>query len=328
MDIPTLKINGKDLQNLISFIYKHEQLLKEFGAVKIQPNIDCQLALKKRRKNIALCPCTETIVRINKNEPVYLAQKFDYIDNHAKQASLVTDECSFWSSLSCSSNEQRLVNTSLVPNKSFFSEKTSRLYFDIHRLPYQSLLKLGGTKVTRQFVPCVKRAFGPGAIFPMTSARQRLFSIDYHHEGGAHHWYIVPTREREILQEIIDHYKPSMCLDHGQLLIDPLILDKNHIRYHRVIQHPGELVVLSAGALAQSFTEDASWSESIAFALPSWIEEGHASVSVPRCQCNISQDFLPEIIDTSIFRPELIQRYITSHLNVTTDDESLTLKGS
>ncbi|CAF3809660.1 unnamed protein product, partial [Rotaria sp. Silwood1] len=42
----------------------------------------------------------------------------------------------------------------------------------------------------------------------MTSARQRLFSIDYHHEGGAHHWYIIPNREREVLQRIIDHYKP------------------------------------------------------------------------------------------------------------------------
>ncbi|CAF1548142.1 unnamed protein product, partial [Rotaria sordida] len=63
----------------------------------------------------------------------------------------------------------------------------SRSYFDMHRLPHQSLLKLGGTKVTRQFIPCVRRAHGPGSIFPMTSAQQRLFSIDYHHEGGAHH---------------------------------------------------------------------------------------------------------------------------------------------
>ncbi|CAF1553735.1 unnamed protein product, partial [Rotaria sp. Silwood1] len=207
-------------------------------------------------------------------------------------------------------------------------EKTSRLYFDIHRLPRQSLLKLAGTKVTRQFAPHVRRAYGPGAIFPMTSARQRLFSIDYHHEGGAHHWYIIPNREREVLQRIIDHYKPGMCLNHGQLLIDPSILDKNHIRYHRVIQHPGEFVVLSAGALVQSFTEDASWSESIAFALPSWIEEGHACVSVSRCQCDISQDLLPEIIDANLFTPELIQRYVTSHLNFTTDGKSPTLKDS
>ncbi|CAF1240476.1 unnamed protein product [Rotaria sordida] len=204
----------------------------------------------------------------------------------------------------------------------------SRSYFDMHRFPHQSLLKLGGTKVTRQFIPCVRRAHGPGSIFPMTSAQQRLFSIDYHHEGGAHHWHIIPTGEREILQGIIDQYKPTICLDHGQLLIDPLILDKNHIRYHRVIQHPNEFIVLSAGTLAQSFTEDASWSESVAFALPSWIEEGHANVSVPRCQCDIPRDFLPEIIDVTLFRPEFIRRYINSHLNVTTDNKSPTLKGS
>ncbi|CAF1306712.1 unnamed protein product [Rotaria sordida] len=250
------------------------------------------------------------------------------MDESAQQSCLVTDEYSFWFSLCSSTNEQRLVNTSIVPNESFFSQKTSRLYFDIHRLPYQSLLKIGGNKVIRQFVPYLRRAHGPGAIFPMTSARQRLFSIDYHHEGGAHHWYIIPAREREVLQRIINRHKSTICLDHGQLLIDPLILDKNHIRYHRVIQHPNEFVVLSAGALAQSFTEDASWSESIAFALPSWIEDGHASAPIPRCQCNIPQDFLPDIIDVTRFKQELIQRYITLHLNVTADDTSSTLEGS
>ncbi|CAF4610535.1 unnamed protein product [Rotaria sp. Silwood2] len=327
MDIPTLQVNEKDLQNLIRFIYKHEKLLNEFGALKIQPNIDCKLALKKRRKNINLCPCTETIERINEKEPVYFTRKIGCVDNNTKQISMLTDECGFWSTLSCSSDKHRLVNTSVVPNKSFFSQKTSRLYFDIHRLPYQSLLRVGGTKVTRHFVPYVRRAHGPGAIFPMTSACQRLFSIDYHHEGGAHHWYIIPSRERKFLQELIDHYKSSMCLDHAQLFIDPSVLDKNHIRYHRVIQRSGECVVLSAGTLAQSFTEDASWSESIDFALPSWIEEGHASITIPQCKCAIPQDFLSEVIDVSLFRPELIQRYVTSHLNFTTDDKSPTLEG-
>ncbi len=67
MDVPTLQINENDLQNFISFIYKHERLLKEFGAIKIQPNIECKLALKKREKNIVLCPNMEQIVKINKD---------------------------------------------------------------------------------------------------------------------------------------------------------------------------------------------------------------------------------------------------------------------
>ncbi|CAF1496489.1 unnamed protein product [Rotaria sordida] len=265
---------------------------------------------------------------MNKDDPVYFVQKADHIDESTQQSLLVTDECNFWSSLSCSGNKRRQTNISILPNKSFFYQKRPRLYFDIHRLPYQSLLKLGGSKLTRRFVPSVKRAHGPGAIFSLTSAEQHLFSVDYHHEGGAHHWYIIPTSEREVLQRIIDHQNSSVCLDHGQLFIDPSVLDKNHIRYHRIIQHPNEFIVLSAGTLAQSFTEDASWSESIAFALPSWIEEGHVNVSVSPCQCNIPQDSLPETIDITLFKHELIQTYITSHLNIITNDTSLALKGS
>jgi hypothetical protein len=59
MNVPTFQINKNDLQNLVSFIYQHEQVLKEFGAIKIQPNIDCKFALKKRKKNLVLYPTTE-----------------------------------------------------------------------------------------------------------------------------------------------------------------------------------------------------------------------------------------------------------------------------
>lgn len=328
VNVPVLQVNNKDLQNFVSFIYKHEQLLKAFGAIKLQLHDDCKLALKKRRKNSVLCPIMKQIVKMTKDDPIYFVQKVDHIDESIEQSSSGKDECSFWSSLSSSSNKRRQINISILPNKSFFHQNTSLLYFDIHRLPKQSLLKLGGSKLTRHFVPYVKRAHGPGAIFPLTSAQQRLFSVDYHHEGGAHHWYIIPTCEREALQKIMDYQNASVCLDHGQLFIDPSVLDKYHIRYNRIIQHPNEFIVLSAGSLAQSFTEDASWSESISFALPSWIEEYNLNFSVPLCQCNISQDSLPESIDITLFAHEPVERYITSYLNIVINDTSLASKGS
>jgi len=210
---------------------------------------------------------------------------------------------------------------SVFNNKSFFYSKTSRIYFQTHRLPNQSLLKLGGKKVTGQFAPCVRRAHQSGAIFPLTCARQRLFSIDYHHEGGARHWYIIPPSERNIIQKLLDQQKCSFCLDHGELLIDPSVLDKHNIRYYRLIQRPNQFVVLSAGTLSQSFTEDQTWNESIDFALPSWIEEGHANA--PSCQCNS----LPSTIDVNLFRHELIQSYISTHLHIVNDDKLLPLKG-
>ncbi|CAF2145954.1 unnamed protein product [Rotaria magnacalcarata] len=326
MDVPILQINEYELQHLVRFIYKHEQLLKEFGAIKIQLNTDCKLALKKRRKNIMPNPIPEQIVKMSSDELIYSIEKIDQNYEFTQYKASTTDECNFWSSLSRSSNERHQVNISLLPNQSFFSQKQSRIYFDIHRLPQQSLLKLGGTKMTRQFVPCARRAHGPGAVFPLTSTEQGLFSIDYHHEGGAHHWYIIPISQREVLRKISDHKNSSICLEHGKLLIDPSVLDKHRIRYHRIVQRPNEFVVLSAGTLAQSFTEDASWSESITFALPSWIQDYHANAVAPSCQCNISHDSSMNTIDVTMFRQELIQRYIDSYLDINTEEKSNALK--
>ena len=324
MDVPTFQANENDLKKLISFIYKHEQLLKEFGAIKIQPSIECKLALKKRRKNLTARPIAERIVRMSKNKSIYSVKKAKHIGTCAQKRLVITDERSFWSTLPYSDKERRNLNISFLLKKSFFTARTNRIYFNIQRLPSQSLLKIGSRKVTQRFVPCVRRAHGPGAIFPLTSARQRLFSIDYHHEGGAHHWYVIPTREREVLERIVNKRKSSICLDHGKLLIDPSMLDRNRIRYHRIVQYPNEFVVLSAGTLAQSFTEGASWSESIAFALPSWIQEGHATISAPQCQCK--NNSVEEPVDINLFRHELIQRYINVELDISQDCESLTGK--
>jgi hypothetical protein len=327
IDIPTFQINGNDFQNLVSFIYKHEQILKDFGAIKIQPNVQCKLALKKRRLNVLSRPINEEIVNISSNEFIYNVKKMNDINIPIEEDLFERDEFSFWSGLSSLKNKRRSLKISLLPNKSFFSQRRGRVCFDIHRLPNQSLLKLGGRKLTRQFVPCLKRAHGSGAIFPLTSAQHHLFSINYHHEGGNHHWYIIPDSERNILRKLIDKEDCSICLDHGQLLIDPSFLDKHHIRYHRIIQHPNEFLVFSAGSLTQCYTEDASWTESISFALPSWIEQGHANISNCQCPCDISPHSLSERIDLTLFRRELIQRYIISQLNINNSDKAFPFKG-
>lgn len=324
MGIPILQINNNELRNFISFIYKHEHLLKEFGAIKIQLNIGCKLSLYKRAKKCTSYPVNEEIVKMNKNESIYFIEKVDHIDKSVGENSIIKDEYSFWSSISCLKNNRRQLNTSLSPNKSFFYQKASRLYFDIHRLPKQSILKLAGRNSLSQFVPWLRRAHGPGAIFPLSCAQQQLFSINYHHEGGNHHWYIIPNHQRDLLQKIINQEDSSICLDHGQLFINPLVLDKNQIHYHRVIQHPNEFIVFSSGTLSQCFTENASWSESIDFALPSWIEQARHNHSLPICQCN----YLSQTIDLNLFKHELIQKYIISHLdNYNNHRKSLDLKG-
>ncbi|CAF1273187.1 unnamed protein product [Adineta steineri] len=398
--VPVFQINKNEIQNLIQFIYKYEQILKEFGALKIQLHVDCRLTLKKRPKNLLISTINKQVSKENKDDLIYSVQQTDRSNESIKQRAVIKDETDFWSKLRLSKNYRQLnisivpnksffiekksheyfdihripkqsllrigerkvisqcvphvkranspgvikdetdfwsklrlsknyrqLNISIVPNKSFFIEKKSHEYFDIHRIPKQSLLRIGERKVISQCVPHVKRANSPGAIFPLSSAKQHLSSIDYHHEGGNHQWYVIPAYERKALETLIKKENLSVCFDHGNIFIDPLLLDKNHIRYHRILQCPNEFVVLSAGTLAQSFTEDTSWSESIVFALPSWIEEGHANASDLSCGCDISETYLSETIDVNLFQPELIQKYIISCLYNFTPEESISLTG-
>ncbi|CAF1150654.1 unnamed protein product [Adineta steineri] len=317
MYVPTFEINQNQMQNLIHFIYEKEQILKEYGAIKITLNQNCKLALKKRKTIPSTCEINKQIVKMTENNLIYSVKTVDQINEYdIKQNYLIKNENDFWSSLSSlkSNNEQRQLNISFSPNNSFFLQKTSRQYFDIHRLPRESILKIAGKDVLNKFVPCIKRAHGSSSIFPLTSADQYLFSIDYHHEGGNHHWYVIPNSQRESFRKILDQQNLSIgCLDHGQIFVDPLLLDKNQVRYHKIIQHSNEFVVLSSGTLAQSFAEDSSWSEFINFALPSWIQDGHAYNSRSLCQCQISDEsYLSKLIDMNLLPRVLVQKYINS----------------
>jgi hypothetical protein len=322
MNAPTVQINPSNLRNLVKFIYTQDRLLKEFGGIKIELNSECVLALKKRKPS-PISTTNQHIMKIGKDQLIYTVKKTEDF-NHTIKQSPITNEQSFWSSLSGSLNKCHQSSVSIFPNKTLFYQKLNRKYFSIHLIPRQSLLRLGGTKLTNQFVSSLSRAHGPASIYPLSTDQQRLFSLVYHHQGGPRHWYIIPNYEREALKRILHQQSSSNCVEHGQLLIDPVVLDKYNIRYHRIIQYPNQFVVLSAGVLTQSFTEDACWTESIHFALPRWIEEGHATASQSSCQCNLS---LPNTIDLNLFRCQIINKYIDTYLNLQNDDNTFINEG-
>jgi len=327
MDAPTVHTTERNMHNLINFIFMHERLLKEFGAIKIKLHPECKLAVKVRKPGSPPCSTVQQVVRISEQDLIYRLRTVTCTDRSTYDPSLPTNESTFWPALSTFDSGERRSSVTILPKKSLFLKRAHRNYVDLHHLPSQSLLKVGGTNVTRQFFPSLARAHGSGAIFPLISARQRLFSLDYHHKGGIRLWYIVPARERESLQKTIQQRNASICLEHQNLLVDPSVFDKHHIRYHRLVQHPNEIVVLAAGALAQSFTEGPSWSESVAFALPSWLEDGHASACGTVCACDLYDAFLPEAIDIKVFTDELVQNYCATHLRVGIEDESSSRAG-
>jgi hypothetical protein len=328
INIPTIEANAHDFQNLIHFIHKHEQILKQFGGIKIKPHVECIQSLKKRRTNFPVCSNIQKVTQISKNELIYSIKPEAYKNNSSFEQTVSINENIFWQSLSYSNDrKQQRSNLTIFPNKSFYSTRSRQSYFDLHRLPKLSLLKLGGSKVLRHCVPSLLRAHGPGAIFPLASADHRLFSIDYHHEGGNRQWYIIPADERQKLELVLKRQNSSICLEYKNLLINPSLFDKYHIRYHRLIQHPNEFVVLAAGALAQGFAENASWNETIGFALPSWLQDGHAAAQTLPCNCYLNHASLLEPIDISQFRYELVQRWSTTNLSRPTNDKVLLCQG-
>ncbi|CAF1342548.1 unnamed protein product [Adineta steineri] len=268
MFVPSMEINSSDLKNLIQFVFKNEKILKEFGGIKITLNSQCQLALKKRQIS-CICSTTQIITKISKDQLIYSVEKKEHTKKYVQQQFSITNEQTFWSVLKDSQNKWAHSSISRIKNQTLFYKKFSKDTFSIHSIPKQSLLQLGGKKVLDHIVSSLTRSNGPGGIYPLSNNEHELFSLIYHHQGGPRHWIIIPAYQREHLRRIINEENPLICLEHGQLLIDPLFLDKHHIKYHKLIQYPNQFVILSAGVLSQSFTEDSSWSESISFALPS-----------------------------------------------------------
>lgn len=313
MDAPTLSTNNSNTEDFITFIHKHESLLQQYGAIKIQPSTEFQIPLKKKRIRLMPPSVIQQVTQLNRDAFIYSVNAVSCIGQDYSDKLPSIDESSFWLSLSHSNNKQRISNVSIVPKTSFFLKRIHRADFDIHRLPHRSLLRLCDNRILHQFVPSLIRTHGPGAIFPLSTTHQRLFSFNYHHEGGTRYWYIIPASEREGLQRVIQQHMPSTCIDHGHVLVDPLMLDRYKIRYHRIVQHPNEIVILAAGALSQSFTGNATWSETAEFALPSWLADGHASAQTT-CRCRLPSTSLSKRIDTKVFTQELVERYITNHL--------------
>jgi len=328
IDIPTIEANAHDFENLINFIHKHEQVLKQFGGIKIQPDIECKQSLKKRRTNFPSCSNLQKVTQISKDELIYSIESVNCNNKSSFDQFSSINENIFWESLFNSNDKnQEKSNLTIFPNQSFYSTRPRQNCFNIHRLPKLSLLKIGGSKVIRHCVPSLLRADGPGTIFPLSSAHHRLFSIDYHHQGGHRQWYIIPAEERQKLDEIIKHLNSSICLEHQNLFINPSFFDKYHIRYHRLIQHPNQFVVLAAGALAQGFAENASWNETIVFALPSWIQDGHANAQTSLCYCHFNNTHIPQPIDIKQFRYELVQKWINTNLTFTNYHQTLFYQG-
>ncbi|CAF0912182.1 unnamed protein product [Adineta steineri] len=119
-------------------------------------------------------------------------------------------------------------------------------------------------------------------------------------------WLLLPNGFNT---QDISKTNPSRCIEHDEILIDPLLFNKYNIKYKKVTQNPHEILILSSGILSQSFTQDEIQCESIDFALPSWFYDQFTENS-SLCHCKLSSSSnKDESIDLNLYNHETIQRY-------------------
>jgi len=169
-----------------------------------------------------------------------------------------------------------------------------------------------------------------GSMFGLRTEEGDLFSMSYMHEGSSKFWYIVPSSYADQLEQClagVDTLNISQCqapFRHKTLFPNPTELIRSYnIPVYRIEQCPNEIVVTFPRAYHWGFTGGLSITESVNFALPSWIPFGR---SARLCTCR--QQEYPVTINMNPFSEESVDKYTQTHLNslfLQWDDMMMTL---
>ena len=115
-----------------------------------------------------------------------------------------------------------------------------------------------------------------------------LSSINYLHFGKPKYWYCIPpayTAQFERYAKFNFHSRFRQCgefLRHKNTMISPKILKSQGIPVKKIVQEPGEFVVLFEHVYHAGFNSGYNCAEAVNFALPSWLDFGRKA---KRCTC-------------------------------------------
>lgn len=105
-----------------------------------------------------------------------------------------------------------------------------------------------------------------------------LNSINYLHRGSPKVWYFVPASEGEKLEKIANEFGKavnSTCnnfLRHKALLIPPLVLKEQGMRFSWVVQNPDEYIVSFSAGYHSGFNCGWNEAQSINFGTERWLK--------------------------------------------------------
>jgi hypothetical protein len=340
--IPTLTPTFEQWKSLPSYLTHHEtSLQRRYGAVKLLPP-SRWIPLKKNPYDLCQIKLyiKQEIIRSSHQSDVFYIQNTEI----SKRRSMTYDEFKtiaesdtyrvkdsindniieyFWSTISN--------NISLhVPNidDSLFAKREE--IFNMNDLP--SLLKYYPKQIPGKFTENKKldhieikfSTLGVTTSFlhlGMWSSSvgihiddYDLITLNYLHHGAPKIWYIIHPSSYSKFEELVNQLKlfsdiSFSCLSplqHKTLLIKPSFLRLHSIEYYQIEQKLNELVVIFPGIYHYYFDTGFNLSETIKYALPSWLQFQRRS---PRlCSCSISSTMFINL-NRRFFTNEILKKF-------------------
>ncbi|CAF1140950.1 unnamed protein product [Adineta steineri] len=326
--IPTLTPTFEQWKLLPVYLAHHEtSLQRRFGAVKIIPPSRWSPLTKNpyelRQIKFSI---KQEIIRSSHQSDVFYIQNYET----SKRRLMTYEECK----ITAESDSYRVKdeisnnfteyfwltipnNISLyVPNidDSLFAKREN--VFNMTQLP--SLLKYYPKPIPGVTTPFLHIGMWSTSV-GLHIDEHDLISLNYLHHGAPKIWYIIHPSSYAKLEELVNELKLfsdiSSCLSplqHKSLLIKPSFLQLHSIEYYYIEQKINELVVIFPGTYHFYFDTGFNLSETVKYALPSWLEFQRRS---PRlCSCSISSS-----INTNLNR-----RFFTNDILQNFQDEYLT----
>ncbi|CAF2978239.1 unnamed protein product [Rotaria sp. Silwood2] len=344
--IPTLTPTFEQWKSLPIYLTHHEtSLQRRFGAVKLLPPSRWVPLIKNpyEIRHIKMYVKQEIIRSSHQSDVFYiqssetLKRRFMTYDEFKTIAESDTYRLEdtvngnimdyFWSIISN--------NVSLcVPNidDSLFAKREN--IFNMTNLP--SLLKYYPKRMPGVTTSSLHMGMWSSAV-GIHIDEYDLISFNYLHHGAPKIWYIIHPSCYSKFEELVNKLKvfsdiSSSCLSplqHKSLLIKPSFLQMHSIEYYQVEQKPNELMIIFPGIYHFYFDTGFNLSETVKYALPSWLEFQRRS---PRlCSCTISSSifdnlnrrfFTNDILDQ--FQKEYLTSQSSTCIDLSKDDDNNT----
>lgn len=118
--------------------------------------------------------------------------------------------------------------------------------------------------------------------------------IEYLHTGGSKIWYGIPNSVGDNFQKALTKLVPNYCRNQGiwlpsdTVMLPPSLLIESGVSLCRVVQEPGEFIVVFPKAFTSSISTGYVVSESVFFAPPSWLKTAQVTFDLLKDSCEPS----------------------------------------